>query len=205
MASAQTNNSVNIERLKEASDSNPKYKAIFELFGERQRGRQDTTMPRIRRVLKDKHVDITIQELAEFFRLAQEANAGRWHQGRSVSSGRFVWNYNLKSVADVVNGKAIPIRNAPKAKHRLPKVEIELATPVIEAQPATPARGDITLPEGVTPLASFVAESFPTPGVQHRTVLVRKGGLEIEIHMDELTQEDLKNTAVLLNNLAVNP
>lgn len=203
MASTQTNNSVNIELLKQASDSNPKYKAIFELFGERQRGRQDTTMPRIRRVLKDKHVDITLQELAEFFRLAQGANAGRWHQGRSVSSGRFVWNYNLKSVADVVNGKATPIRNAPKAKHRLPKIDIELGTPVIE-EVSTPINGDVTPSEGTPTLAQFAAEAFPTPGAQHRTVLVRKGGLEIEIHMDELTQEDLKNAAVLLNNLAVN-
>lgn len=188
MASTIQSTSVNIDRLKEATQSNPKFKAIFEVYSERQRGRQDSTLPRIRRVMKDKHVDISAQELAEFFRLTQEAHAGKWQQGRKANTGRFIWNYNLKSVADAVLGRTSQLKSAPKAKHRLPNITVEqIATPVI--------------PEEPSPLVQFAAEAFPINPVQHRTLIVRKAGIEVEIHLDELTDADLKSTALLLNNL----
>ncbi len=189
-----TTPALNIDRLKEAYESNPKYRAVLDVYSQRQRARQDTTLPRIKRVMHDARVEITATELIQFMQLMQESGAGKWHAGRKPNTGKFIWSFNLKSVADAVKGKQVEVKSPPKSKLKLPIAAV--------AQPEVQAPVQEETPEIATPLVQFSAEAFPAnTSMQHRSLIVRKNGLEIEIHLDELTQDDLKNTAILLSHL----
>lgn len=205
---------VNIDRLKQVSAANPKYKAIFELYGKRLRGRQDSTVPRIRRVLKDAGIDMSTQELSEFYAIMQDAGAGRWVAGRNGNSGRFIWGFHLKSIADNVNGCKYELdqKNLRYTLDRKTKTRVidrdhsGYITLPLEAEDVlrSAPRPKIKLPHLPTPAATMIGS--PAPVVEQpkhkRTLTVRKAGFEIDLPMDEMNAADWKDAAVFLNTLS---
>lgn len=138
------NPTLDVARLRNVVNANPRYKAIFEMYLERQRGRQDSTPSRMRRVLRETGKgDYPLAELTKFYQDMQEAGAGRWVSGRNGQEGRFVWGFHLVSVAEAVLNRKAPVtaeseqreqekinaitrpgglRPAPEPRSRLPKI-----------------------------------------------------------------------------------
>jgi hypothetical protein len=145
---------LDIGRLKEVVAENPRYRAIFETYLERQRGRQDSTPSRMRRVLRETNKgDYPLDELAQFFEDMQETGAGRWIAGRNGKEGRFAWGFHLVSVAEAVLDRKAPvtavpmekaeepgIRPAPVPRKRLPKVVVSEVEHVPSAKPHKPGK-----------------------------------------------------------------
>lgn len=173
---------VNIEELKQVYNTDPKAKVIFDSYAARQRGRQDTTTPRMRRVLKEKGIDMSIRELSDFYLRMQKAGVGRCISGRKGRVNRFVWGFHLKSVAEAAQGKieaANELAKAPKGKVKLPHLNARSEEQGTTAKSEKPQ--------------SVVADL-------DRKIMVRKAGFEIEFPLD-MSPEDWKDAAVLLNNL----
>lgn len=175
-------NLVNYQELQTMYSSDAKFKALIDLYAERQRGRQDSTPPRMRRVLKLKGIELSTKELSEIMRKMQRIGIGRCVSGRHGKVSRFVWGFHLKSVADVAQGKQKALQAAPTTRVRLPKLQ------ALSQAPAT------IPPKPVTPK--------PQVKEDPRKVVVRKAGFEIVLPLD-MSLEDWKEAAVFLNNLSV--
>jgi hypothetical protein len=101
-----TASQIDIDKIKSIVAKNPRYRAIFEYFHERHRGRQGTTVSRMRRMLKESgRGDYSLDELKSFFQKMQEVNAGEWINGRHGKEGRFAWKFHLVTVASAVLNK----------------------------------------------------------------------------------------------------
>jgi hypothetical protein len=172
---------VNIQELRSLYKSDTKVKAIFDLYAERERGRQDSTVPRMRRVLKEeKGVEMDAEELSEFYRQMQKAGVGRCVAGRRGKVSRFIWGFHLKSIADAVKGiDTAELKAAPAPKVKLPKLAPKPVSPKPASKP-TLRHEDLAAVD--------------------RKVTVRKAGFEIDFPLD-MTEADWKDAATFLNNL----
>ncbi len=174
-------NTVNVENLKQVVQSNPKYAAIFDIFGKRQRGRQDTTAARIQRLLKDRGIEMSNKELSEFYNTMESQGAGKHIGGRGDKAGKFIWAYHLKSIADNIKGITHEVRPASKPKVKLPK------------------------------LYNISALNKPTPQAEAKVLVnrpkvlitLRKEGVEIDIPLEDLDGSSGKEIAAFINNLGI--
>lgn len=200
---------VNIPLLKETAAKDPKVKALFELYGKRLRGRQDSTVPRARRVLQDAGIDMSTKELTAFYGTMQKAHAGRWVSGRHGKSGRFVWGFHLKSIADAVNGfeyvydaktktystkpiEVVSLKPAAKPRVKLPRyTQAGHRNPLLaSAKPRLVSMPVSLMPE---PIAS------PMPA-SSRAIKVKRAGFEIELPIN-MSEQERKDAAVFLTAL----
>ncbi len=172
-------NVVNFQGLQSLYSSDPKVRALFDVYAKRLRGRQESTAPRTKRVLKDLGIEMTSQELSEFYRKMQGLGIGRCVFGRHGKINRFIWGFHLRSVAEIAQGKQVSLASAPKTKVKLPRLKA--------AMPA-PAR-------------LFTKKEPKGEPISVRKITVRKAGLEIEFPLS-MSLEDWREAAVFLNNLS---
>lgn len=88
------------ERMNDMMESNAA-KTIFKVFGKRQRFRRHTNLDLFFKVIAQEDPSITEREFLEVFKTLQNQGAGSLVIGRKDNPTRFVWNYNLKEVANV--------------------------------------------------------------------------------------------------------
>lgn len=76
-------------------------KTIFKVFGKRQRFRRHTNLDLFFKVIQQEDPTINEREFLSVFKGLQDQGAGSLVIGRKDNPTRFVWNYNLKEVANV--------------------------------------------------------------------------------------------------------
>lgn len=184
--------------LRAGIKSNPKFKEAMEILVRRQRGRQDTTFSRIARILNEAGMDGWSNEmLNKFFTFLQNSHAGvivmseikrvRMNgrlvvdeNAEVVPSPRFLWAYNLQSVAAAALGmpEVDPeVREAPTPRRQLPKLA-EIMTPVVNRSAAMKPKAQsniATMEDGKTGRITF-----------------QRGGMEFEIDLDKVPQDAVK-------------
>lgn len=181
---------VNYQELKDLYNSDPKVKALFDHYSTRLRGRQDSTTPRMRRVLKEKGVDMSTAELSDFYRKMQRVGVGRCIAGRRGKVSRFVWGFHLKSVAEAAKGSTQALAAPPKPRYGLPKLRAGRrpsvkATPIAAAQTAEPAQ----------------ISAKDTVQSDTSKVVIHKAGFVIELPLS-MGQDEWRDVVFLINNIS---
>lgn len=176
---------LNIPMLKQACTDNAKMQKLFEVYSDRDRGRTSCTVPRIRRIMKEVNVDLTVEETIEIMKTWQAAGCGRFVPGRRDQDNRFMWSWDIPSLAKRITAPPVPeglapaeILAAPRQRARLIKVPGELVPAGIRAEQV--------LSDTVTPT--------------HPGLKVRFKGFEIELPKD-LSQEELSDAQAFIHNL----
>lgn len=171
-----TTSTVSITDLQAFYNSDPRIKALIDLYGQRERGRQDSTPPRMRRVLRSKGIDLSTSELSDAMRQMQRMGLGRCVAGRNGKVSRFLWSYHLKSVADAAQGKGTTLMAPPKDR------------------PRTPRLPDVPAP-AVAPTAQAPVTQVPSDTV----ITIKRGLVEVVVHPGA-SMADLEEIKRFLNN-----
>jgi hypothetical protein len=194
-----TTKALNIPMLKDACKQSPKITAIFEHYLNRERGRQTSTIPRLRRVMKEEaNIDLSKEEAIEIFRIWQKAEAGRYVSGRNDQDNRFLWEYSIPHVAEAVLEKksAATLRAEEIAKSKGEKVEPDSS---VKAAP----KGRVKLPK---PMPAPVPAKAPLkPNLKVATdssaqPVIRFPGFEL-ILPPHMTDKENKELLTFINNL----
>ncbi len=82
--------------------------AAFDTFGKRKRFRSNTNLLRFHAELEEKYGKIKVSDLETTFKKLQDAGFGSLIVGRKDTDTRFAWNYSLKDVAKLAQGKIKP-------------------------------------------------------------------------------------------------
>lgn len=172
----QTTKGLDILQLRKACAKNHKVRKLFEIYSKREKGRQDCTVPRIRRLMKESGTDLTLDEAIAIMKLWEKAGAGRYVRGDRDQDNRFLWTWDIPSVATRVLSPPAPdgvrpaeIRPAPKTRVKLPKLPPESeVTQVLADAPSVGVKlvtvrfdgFEITLPADMTEIERKEAEKF---------------------------------------------
>lgn len=168
---------VDLEKLKAISTENQSSKSVFKYLFDRRRGRQDTNIKRVQRILKESGADVNASDISEVFKKLQDLGIGKIVFGRRGNPNRFLWTANLRSIKDILEGKSQALyKQSPTVK--------KLNQPKLVA-PATSVPRQHYGP--VEPLHSSAAHMLT----------VRKGSIEIQVPA-ALTEEEAKGVAALL-------
>ncbi len=121
-----TSKEINVDGLKGHAKKSKKFKEVMQFLAKRERGRRDTTFSRFKRVLVEGGLKgFSYEDLEEFFSALQEAGAGQIiNRSDDVHKARFVWEFNLRSVARAALG--LP---DPEYKSAVDEGEIRKVTP----------------------------------------------------------------------------
>lgn len=150
-----TNQSVNIEAIKTASNKTKARMALMEIWSERKRGRFEQSLPRAMRLLKDKGVQYDTSDIQSFFKELQTAGAGAIVGSKDYP--RFVFNAHLisivnaagfetKSAVKKLSEKLLPVTPMRSRRPELPKIELaalDMAAPMpapTQVKAATPVK-----------------------------------------------------------------
>jgi hypothetical protein len=166
--------------LQAASKKNLKLKKLFELYTSREKGRNSCTVPRVRRIMKESGTDLTKDEAIEIMMTWEKGGAGRFVSGKRDQDMRFVWAWDIPSLATRVlappppKGVApAPVLDAPRTRLKLPK-----------------------LPQGAI-VAKGVADA---PSNGSKSIFVRFKGFEIELPTD-MTDVELNEAQAFIKRL----
>lgn len=190
---------LNLDGVRQTAITNPKFKTLLELFATRQRGRQNTTVSRALRVLRDEGFEgYSKGEVSQFYRELQKAGAGHWMAGRNGKEGRFVWDFHLVSLAQAIleGNQSTKVEPAPKSRVKLPMVDTvqpkaiqePVAGPVLEIQ-AEPK------PEPIEPAPAKLLPQEPANKVK-----LEFRGVEIEFPAN-LKHEEYEELAAFLKKV----
>lgn len=117
---------MNIETVANETELN---KLIFKALSQRQRAVRVTSLTNLYRAIHDDHPRVSEKEFLQVFKQLDHAKMGNLIIGRRNKHNRFIWNYNLKDVAQMATGKLKQeeIKPAPKAK-RVRRTRSQLVT-----------------------------------------------------------------------------
>lgn len=171
--------SVDLEKLKAVANENQSSKSVFKYLFERRRGRQDTNIKRVQRILKESGSELNADDISNVFRKLQDLGIGKIVYGRRGNPNRFMWTANLRSIKDILEGKSQALyKQKPTAK----KLNQPMLTATAAEKPAeTQDYGPTT----------------PVHSGYHK-LIVRKGAIEIEVPAS-LTPEEAQGIAALLS------
>lgn len=96
-------------------------KAVFKALSDKQRARRATDLTNLFREVSAKDKTIPEKEFLTVFKKLEEAKLGSLVIGRRNKHNRFLWNYNLKQVAQAAHGKVKPEDMGPAVEVRKPK------------------------------------------------------------------------------------
>lgn len=184
---------VDVPAIRAAIKKNPRFEEAMRILSTRERGRQDTSFRRIKRMLDEGGAkDWTIQEVEKFFKMLQAAGAGRtvFGQGRP----RFVWEFHLQSVACAAlgitepkrtrkDGTVIAMSKGQMRRPTPPRAEL----PRLDESPVTP----------VTPVTPVIA--MAKPGSQ--VITLSRAGFELKVDLATLNEQGAKRIASLIMDL----
>ncbi len=171
---------VDLEKLKAISTENQSSKSVFKYLFERRRGRQDTNIKRVQRLLKESGEPVNSNEISDVFRKLQELGIGKIVFGRRGNPNRFMWTANLLSIKELLEGKSQQLykQNPTAKKLNQPKLTSSIEAPPVVAQE----------PE----------KKVVEPKRLRQTFIVRKGEIEIEVPA-VITDEEAKSIVALLS------
>lgn len=174
---------IDASRVKTLPSEMPIAADVFDIYKDRERGRQDTSFPRISRLLAEKGKKYSMKDWISFCKAMEEAKVGRLVYSRNKAP-RFIWHYNLKSVARFALGLAqedgrIEKQNPPRVV--LPKVLVVDPSQNVQ-KPKTVL--------GIKPGSSEEEVTIKTPH-----------GYEVTLPLD-LTPDQTKVAAILLKGLS---
>lgn len=116
---------MNIDKVKVAYENNRSVKAICDEMASRDRNQNETKLERILKILWDSgSEDVKRSDVIGGFRALEEANCGRYVEGRHGWPSRFVWAVKSRDVAGAAKGQK-PLENetAEKAYGELEMIE----------------------------------------------------------------------------------
>lgn len=111
-------------------------KAVFKALSDKQRARKATDLTNLFREMTQKDKTLQEKEILAVFKKLQDASVGSLVIGRRNKHNRFVWNYNLKQVAQAAHGKMKPEELGPAIIVRKPKsrrIRKTLSTKTVKA------------------------------------------------------------------------
>lgn len=173
---------VDVDKLKTVATETSSAKSVFKYLFDRRRGRQDTNIKRVQRILKESGAEVTTNDISDVFRKLQDLGIGKIIFGRKGNPNRFIWTANLRSLREIIEGKSEELfKQRPTAKKfNLPKLAVTtdkssgnysaLQTPIAGSQQTRP----------------------------HSTFIVRKGAIELEVPVN-LTEEEAAGIVKLLS------
>lgn len=175
---------VDVEKLKTISSETPSAKSVFKYLFERRRGRQDTNIKRVQRILKESGTEVTSDDISDVFKKLQDLGIGKIVFGRRGNPNRFMWTANLRSIKDILEGKSNELF---KQKATVKKLDLPKLAAKGGEKPAPK-------PEAPEPMLPAAIESFHS----NHAFIVRKGAVEITVPAN-LTLEEAKSVAALLS------
>ena len=120
-------------------------KIVFKALSEKQRARRATDLTHLYRAVSKMDKTVQEKEFLKVFRQLEDADIGSLIIGRRNNHNRFVWNYNLKQVAQAASGKmdtkelapAVPEKTVKKSrkvttKKRKPSMLKAKSVPMVE-------------------------------------------------------------------------
>jgi hypothetical protein len=96
-------------------------KIVFKALSEKQRARRATDLTHLYRAVSKMDKTVQEKEFLKVFRQLEDADIGSLIIGRRNNHNRFVWNYNLKQVAQAANGKMSTKELAPAVPEKKAK------------------------------------------------------------------------------------
>lgn len=179
MANTSSTITVDIDKLKNVAGETSSAKSVFKYLLDRRRGRQDTNIKRVQRLLKESGAAVSNDDVSDVFRKLQDLGIGKIVFGRRGNPNRFIWNANLRSIKEVLEGKSTELyKQKPTAK--------KLNLPKLQADAHKSTKSAASEP-------TIIAST--TTG---HTLIVRKGSVEIQVPAN-LTPEEVKSVAALLS------
>jgi hypothetical protein len=150
---------MNAPKLASAYSQNKAVKAICEHMAARERNQNETKLERVLRLLTLEGSDFKKTEVIAAFRQLEDAECGRYVEGRRGWSSRFVWEVKSLLVADAAKGKSSSIQDASSDPRSPDSSDDDLIEHVFVLRPDLPVTLD--LPEDLTAaeaerLAAFV-------------------------------------------------
>lgn len=97
--------------VKEIANSSEAAKAIFDELGSRQRYRKYTNLDQFKHLLMSKGVKVVDSDYWKTLKEMEKAGLGTIIIGRRGNPDRFIWNYNLKSVAQAAKDPATQLQS----------------------------------------------------------------------------------------------
>lgn len=146
------------EKLRERKAQSAVFRALLSFFEQRLRGRQEINIVRLKRRLEAQGVSLQDGALAAEFRMLQELGLGKIVHVKDQPS-RFHFQYNLRSIANVANGKDYEVKRQRPTKFVLPRL--------VAGQPELPEPVK-AVPEEVSPV---------TTGL----VVIKRNGVEYQV------------------------
>ena len=141
------NNQGEIMNLETVANQNEVSKQVFRALAGKERAIRVTSVTNLYRTIHKAKPSIDEQEILQVFKDLEKANMGKLIIGRRNNHNRFVWNYNLKDVAQLATGKTKvnELKPAPKAKkarrYKTPDIEtmpeVKQTVKEIEAKSST--------------------------------------------------------------------
>lgn len=179
---------VDYEKVKAVVNASPIARDALMLLYSRPRGRQDTSVHRLCRLLRREGKKFTAKEIEALLIGLQAAGAGRIVFNKNKPA-RLVWTYNLRSVAAFALGLPQPqskAKNAPKVPNS-----------TIQKQPAQRVRLPALAP---TEAPGVQPQTVAPPLVERRqhqvhsdpvtrTMIIRRNGIEFVVPLDATPAE----------------
>lgn len=91
--------------IETVANTNETSKLVFKALSEKQRARQATDLTRLFNRVVEMDKSIGEKEFLMVFKQLAEAKVGSLIIGRRNNHNRFIWNYNLREVAQAAQGK----------------------------------------------------------------------------------------------------
>jgi hypothetical protein len=155
-------NTVDVKSLRRGVRTSRKFKEIAKVLSRRERGRDDTSFDRIRRMLSEGGMkNVTDEELEGFFAVLEGAGAGKLVHSDETGY-RFMWAFHLRSVACAALGIPEPGRFKKNGKMVKPAKG--------EVRPKNPPRKHYPrIDEPTRPVMMAVRRAPPTPAKPYDT------------------------------------
>lgn len=117
-----------VKTIQEVAQETPTSKAVFDSWIQRQRFSQKTNLDKFKVDLLNQGEKIVDEEFQKTFKRLEDLGIGSIIHGRGKNPARFVWNYNLKDVAQMSMGNlsAEKVAELPVSKK---KIKRKLLTP----------------------------------------------------------------------------
>lgn len=148
-----------VKTIQEVAKETPTSKAIFDSWIQRQRFSQKTNLDKFKGNLLNQGEKIVDEEFQKTFKCLEDLGIGSIIHGRGKNPTRFIWNYNLKDVAQMSMGTlsgekviALPV-NKKKTKRKVLTDEKPVGRPrkTVSVGSAAYIKLTIDIPAGSNP------------------------------------------------------
>lgn len=112
---------LNLNELQVVSNQSDTSRLIFKELGNRQRFRSSTDLRQFRNNLLASGMKIVQDDFTKTFKDLEKLGAGSLITGRRGNASRFIWNYNLKSLAKAAAGAPTVLTSIARTRDEVTK------------------------------------------------------------------------------------